>query len=402
MPLSLSAIIEGRRVEANPELACTQSRVGRGWVALNRKRIGWIAAALSLILIPGCGAGSNLPDKGQLFVVGRDGSGLRQLTHDDQFHGAASWSPDSRLIACRTSGVRRKDGGFISTPGAIELVALNGSRTRLLRVGGAPSRPTWQHHGRRLAFLARKGPEAARTTIVVMSSRGGVLHRAFIGRTTEDVVWSPDGGTLAFVRGSGAVRLPATAPGPPRAKPKLGSRVGPQPDIFLVRSNGRGERRLTRSAQAEHDLAWSRDGRSLLFFSGRSLWRVSREGAADRRLVGPLIIGFAAWSPDGRRIALGAVTVRGDRRFHLYTLRAAGARPRQLTREVATQPPVWSPDGGLIAFVNVTEDAVQALRPDGTERRTLARLPGAEIHDLSWSPDGRHIAFTASRKPPED
>ena len=367
-----------------------------------RRRITWIAAALSIACIPGCGSSSDLPEKGQLFVVGRDGSGLRQLTHDDRFHGRPAWSSDGRLIASRVSGVRRRDGEFISTPGAIEIVAVDdGNRSRLLSTDGSASDPTWQGHHHRLAFLTRKGPEAAKTTIVVMSSPGAVLSRSPIGPVREDVAWSPEGGTLAFVRGTGAVRLPAAPPGPSRRRPERGARIGRQPDIFLVRSSGHAERRLTRTAQAEHDLVWSRDERTLFFIGGHSLWRVSRNGMGLRRLASQLIIAFPALSLKSHQVVLGAVTVSGDRRFHLYSLAAGGGRLNDLTGEVATQPAAWSPDGGQIAFVNVREDAVLAIRPNGSDQHTLARLPGAQIHDLSWSPDGRRLAFTASRKPPE-
>ena len=367
-----------------------------------RRQIGFTAAALSFAFFSGCGSSSDLPENPQLFVAGRDGSGLRQLTHGDRFHGAAAWSPDGRLIASRVSSVRHKDGEYIPTPGAIEVIAVGGSRTRLLRAGGSASSPAWQHEGRRLAFLSRRGPLEARTTIVVMSLGARVLKRTPIGLVTPDVAWSPDGGTLAFVRGTGAVRVPTSRPGRSRARPKAPSRIGPEPDIFLIRSNGGGERRLTRSAAEENDVAWSRDQKTILFVRGRgrSLWRVSRDGAGLRRLAGRLIIAFPA-SPSGRRVVLGAVTVRGDRRFHLYSLSASGGPPRALTGEVGTQPAAWSPDGGLIAFVNGEGDAVMVMRPDGADQHTIARVPGAEIHDLSWSPDGRRLAFTASRKPRE-
>lgn len=354
-----------------------------------------VRASLAALLVAawvagGCGSsperrGAGLPEKEQVYVVGREGAGLRQLTHDDRFHGAPAWSPDGRVIASATTGVRRTDGGAVDTPGAIELVASDGSRARQLRPGGYPSQPAWLD-SRRLAFLSREeGPDpGTRAAIVVIGASGRVWHRTSLGPVTEDAAWSPSRRVLAFVRGC-----------------QCTPRVGPQPDIVLVGDDGGGEKRLTRSQETEHALAWAPNGRALLFTSGAGLWTVSRSGGAPRRIAGGLVLAFAAWSPDARRLVVGAVTARGDRRFHLYALPATGGQLRQLTDEVATAPPAWSPDGTLIAFVNVDGDTIEAMRPDGSHR-SVARLPGAEIRGLAWSPDSRHVAFTARRKPPED
>jgi Tol biopolymer transport system component len=60
----------------------------------------------------------------------------------------------------------------------------------------------------------------------------------------------------------------------------------------------------------------------------------------------------------------------------------------------------WSPDGGLIAWANGRR--IEAIRPDGRGHRILTRLAdGVAVGALSWSPDGRRLAFTAAKPPPE-
>src|SRR5437588_10467219 len=62
-------------------------------------------------------SGSRLGMYGEVFAVGRDGAGLRQLTHDQRLH-AYAWSPDGRWIAMTTRSVNAHG---IDVPGPLEL-----------------------------------------------------------------------------------------------------------------------------------------------------------------------------------------------------------------------------------------------------------------------------------------
>ncbi len=61
--------------------------------------------------------------------------------------------------------------------------------------------------------------------------------------------------------------------------------------------------------------------------------------------------------------------------------------------------PAWSPSGRSIAFIN--RDRIRLTDPAGTRTRTNVRLPRADIQDLTWSPDGKRLAFVAGA-PPKD
>ncbi|MCC7364077.1 MAG: PD40 domain-containing protein [Dehalococcoidia bacterium] len=62
---------------------------------------------------------------------------------------------------------------------------------------------------------------------------------------------------------------------------------------------------------------------------------------------------------------------------------------------VATAMPTAGAPGDLVYVSKGTAGAtVFAMRPDGTGRRELARVPGYDS-DLSWSPDGTRVLFTA-------
>src|SRR5262249_3346311 len=58
----------------------------------------------------------------------------------------------------------------------------------------------------------------------------------------------------------------------------------------------------------------------------------------------------------------------------------------------------WSPDGKWLAFGNAPDAMtfnfrLSRIRPDGTGLRSITHGPGAFDHDPDWSPDGRWIVF---------
>jgi dipeptidyl aminopeptidase/acylaminoacyl peptidase len=107
-------------------------------------------------------------------------------------------------------------------------------------------------------------------------------------------------------------------------------------------------------------------------------------------------------SPDGARVAYVLATPDRDEdrvRTAIWVVDVDGAQSRQLTFGDADSSPRWSPDGRWLAFV--------ATRPGGPEAPQVWLLPtaGGEARRLTdvdagasepvWSPDGQRIAFLA-------
>ena len=83
----------------------------------------------------------------------------------------------------------------------------------------------------------------------------------------------------------------------------------------------------------------------------------------------------------------------------LFTVRADGTGFRHVTRSPANEhTPAWSPDRSRIAFVS-WDRRILVVDADGDGRRLLFRLPDKydEVTGLTWSPDGRRIAFATAR-----
>jgi WD40-like Beta Propeller Repeat len=87
-----------------------------------------------------------------------------------------------------------------------------------------------------------------------------------------------------------------------------------------------------------------------------------------------------------------------DRNGDLWTMRGDESERRQLTRsgESFDLDPVWSPDGELVVFRSSRDpspyEGLLVIRADGTGERVFAS--GGTFAD--WSPDGRHVVFSAT------
>lgn len=104
-------------------------------------------------------------------------------------------------------------------------------------------------------------------------------------------------------------------------------------------------------------------------------------------------------SPDGKRAAFLVERMnKKDKCYYtnVYTVGSNGRGLKQLTFGKRNDLcPRWSPDGKLLAFVRKKETISQiwTLPMDGGEARPLTRLKRGTVSDLSWSPNGKKLAF---------
>ena len=107
------------------------------------------------------------------------------------------------------------------------------------------------------------------------------------------------------------------------------------------------------------------------------------------------------FSPDGNNIAFAwNEGSDADHQYDLYVKSLASERLLRLTHQPSRwMSPAWSPDGSSIAFVRQTEQhagifVIPAL--GGSERSIVSgNLTVGGIIEISWSPDGRQLAYSA-------
>ena len=307
-----------------------------------------------------------------------------RLTTNPAVDSPPAWSPDGSQIAF----LRRSEGS-----GGIFLVPpLGGSERKLAEsphfAAGRFSGLSWSPDGKFLAVSDRTSPEEPWAIFLVSVESGA--KRRLTSPPAQSLAdyrpsFSPDGGTLAFVRQSAVVIA----------------------DIYLVQVAGGETRRLTFNDQRIGGLAWTPDGREIVFSSdpggssNSSLWRISSIGGMPELLSGTGGNAFyPAISRQGSRLIYSRRTLdRNIWRLELSGLTTARNRPARLIASTRTDFfPQISPDGDRIAFESDRSGSPEVWVCDRDGRRAVQLTSFAGVNAVSpcWSPDGRWIAFDAA------
>ena len=223
----------------------------------------------------------------------------------------------------------------------------------------------------------------------------------------SQATWSPDGSQIAFMRD-----LHSTGAG-----------KGQQDDVFIMDAAGSNVRNVTQHPAGEGNVAWSPDGRHLVFLSNRNgeidLYTLELASGIMTQLTDNAKEGGLSaapnWSPDGRQIAYEHV-VPGKGR-HVYIMDADGKNPSPLLKEhqphfnglnlVSRGFPRWSPDGKRILYFvdELRTEEGHLLRAanrliivdkNGRHPKVLNIPKKWRIGVGRWAADGKQVVFSGA------
>ena len=302
---------------------------------------GW--ARIAFVRGRGAAKYPNAERDSDIYLANADGSGRRRLTQSPQRDGDPVWSPDGRRLAFVR--VRYGVGDRLLGFGDIYLVNVDGSGLRrlaraispLVRMPGGPpggfsANPAWSPDGRRIAFVSNR--DGSNDIFVVNADGSGLRNLTRSRGNDRDPVWSPDGRVIAF-QGR-------------RARPSEVERAVcrghcDREEIYAVNADGSGLRRLTRNWKFDSPVAWSPDGRKILFqrLHHPDVWVMNADGSGKRNLTPsvtqPLAVHRSpAWSPNGRKILF----LRGPYGIRTRAAAVRGRCPRPLDE--------WAPKEGSV------------------------------------------------------
>jgi len=219
--------------------------------------------------------------------------------------------------------------------------------------------------------------------------------------------------------------------------------------IAMVSWDGKQSLQLTYGSDSDSSPRWSPDGKYLSFTSSRTakpkgsqIWVLDRRGGEARQLTHfkNYSIERYEWSPDSSKLLLAmsekedtgdepktgdaAATPKkpkpvvidryhfkqdiqgyltGEKRSHIYIFEIANEKLEQITNgNFEERDAIWSPDGAKVAFTsNRDEDPDRSVNSDvfvvdarpGAVAKKLTVWPGPDSGTLSWSADGKLIAY---------
>ncbi len=153
-------------------------------------------------------------------------------------------------------------------------------------------------------------------------------------------------------------------------------------------------------------LPWALAGTAMLFAAlGIGLWLLRPTSHAVPKTV-PLTSypgrqGTPAFSPDGKQVAFAWNGEKEDN-FDIYVKLVDAGTPLRLTSSPADEyAPAWSPDARYIAFCRDVSDHTEIwmIPALGGAERKLRESAGCD--GLSWSSDGKYLAFMDKNAPRE-
>jgi Tol biopolymer transport system component len=382
----------------------------------------------------------------EIMIADTDGHNERVLApHDGGVIGAEyspSWSADGQWIVYTQERA-----------GASDIYRIHPDGTGLERLTDDPAfddQGALSPDGRSLAFVSTRGSGTANLWRLDLATRQcKALTTGQPGNFRP--AWSPDGAWIAF--SSDRDTTPGVFPGQWEVLQSTG--------IYIIRPDGSGLRRVTRTGGVAGSPSWSADGKRILYYETDETGAYLAKGGNSRTELVSVDVGTGERKQytASNQVKLAPKWLSGGRigyavRSSLSSTDAASSgiriwRPDRRVDSVVdglAHNPSWSPDGGRLVFERVVrrgttehlipttshdpefelylsepfasfsvdgrqlvysqygnkglsagDTSVEIMAADGSGKRTLFHQAGAAAYDATWSPANDTILFSVGR-----
>jgi len=307
----------------------------------------------------------------------------RQLTHGPANDLSPAWSVDGARLAF----VRVEDQ---SAECVVIGTASPGDERKYpgCAAPGDEAQPfpalSWMHDGRSLVAVQQTEKQPAALAILSLDTGAirAITHPPAGSDGDSTPAVSPDGNTIAFVRGT----------------------VSGGADIFLTDATGANPRRLTFDDHAIRGITWTHDGQDLMYTGDRAggwkVWRVPAVGGSPRDLI---IAGrqasYVTAAPAGNRLVYTvSPNVASIWRASLGDVKGPNEGSPLIRSSGSEYCPRFSPDGKMIADISdrTGHDEIWLYDMEGRGPVQVTHLNGPELQRVRWSPDGKMLIFDSS------
>ena len=265
------------------------------------------------------------------------------------------------------------------------------------------SYPVMSPDGRQLLFRSNR---SGRGAIWIAGADGGQPRIFFddpaAGTDPGTPVWSPDGATIVF------------------AMKPAGAADENESEVYSIRPDGSGLKRLTNTPGDDSHPHWSANGKRIFFNSARAtpdlkadwsrqwidIYSMAADGSDVRKHTDCRnVCTYPTPSPDGRFVLHRRVLDRPakdweqrdvQRDSEVFLTPLDGGAPRNLSNSNAYDGwPTWTPDGQWVVFASNRDGVVAAaqlyrIRPNGSGVERLTEGPYSHTQP-SVSADGKSL-----------